>query len=99
VDTLGPYWPVERALVDRGYADITLPYPEIATPDIAMEVTWSRAQLAGYLSTWSAVGRFRTAVGTDPLPAYIRRLESIWTATETRRIRWPLAMRVGSKPM
>ena len=29
VETLGPYWPAERALVDSGYAAIELPYPEL----------------------------------------------------------------------
>jgi SAM-dependent methyltransferase len=98
-DTLGAYWPAERAIVDQGYAGITLPYPEIATPDVAMEVRWTRAQLAGYLSTWSAVGRYRNAVGTDPLPNTLLHLEALWPGQETRRIRWPLVLRVGCKPM
>jgi SAM-dependent methyltransferase len=98
-DTLGSYWPAERAMVDQGYAGITLPYPEIHTPDVAMDATWTREQLVGYLATWSAVGRYRRAVGADPLPDTRRRLEALWPAEEARRIRWPLVLRVAGKPM
>ncbi len=72
-ETLGGYWPRERALVDSGYAGIALPYPELPTPDIRMEATWTPRELGGYLSTWSAVGRYRAAGGRDPIPDVMRR--------------------------
>ena len=64
-----------------------------------METTWTLAQLAGYLSTWSAVGRYRAVVGADPLPAYLRRLEEIWPGTDVRAVRWPLVLRVACRPL
>jgi SAM-dependent methyltransferase len=98
-DTLGQYWPSERALVEQGYAGITLPYPETSTRALAIEARWTLAQLAGYLATWSAVGRYRSAVGADPLPAYLHRLAEIWPATEVRTVRWPLVLRVARRPL
>jgi SAM-dependent methyltransferase len=97
LDTLGAYWPAERSLVDSGYAGIALPYPELAPPHILMETTWTRRQLEGYLSTWSAVGRYRRALGRDPVPDVLRRIASSWPDTETRRIRWPLVVRAARK--
>jgi SAM-dependent methyltransferase len=96
---LGRYWPAERALVESGYAGIALPYPEEPTPAFEMETRWRLDQLGGYLSTWSAVGRYAAAVGTDPIPAVVRELEQVWGPDEPRRIEWPLVVRVSRKSM
>ena len=98
-ERLGAFWPAERALVERGYAGIALPYPELEPPAFTMEESWSLAQLVGFLSTWSAVGRYRTATGTDPLPELVRELETAWEPARERRIRWPLIVRAGRKPL
>lgn len=98
-DTVGPYWPSERALVDTGYAGIALPYPELRTPRIAMEASWTLAQVLGFLSTWSAVGRYRAAVQADPLPELSHDLASVWGTEERRLVRWPLTLRAAWKRM
>ncbi len=98
-DTLGAYWPSERALVDTGYAGIALPYPELPAPRIAMEASWTLAQLLGFLSTWSAVGRYRMAVSVDPLPELSRDLAPDWGTRKHRLVRWPLTLRAARKPM
>ena len=97
-NVLGPHWPAERSLVDSGYAGIALPYAEVAPPAFAMEVSWTLPQLEGYLSTWSALDRYRSVVGTDPLPDLARRLAPPWGAGTTRHVRWPLVVRLGHKP-
>lgn len=97
VDTLGPYWPAERSLVDSGYSEIDLPYPEMDAPEVVMKASWSLAQLAGYLSTWSAVDRYRTALGVDPVPLHMRDVAAAWGASGERRVRWPLIVRVARK--
>jgi SAM-dependent methyltransferase len=98
-EELGPYWPAERALVESGYDGIVLPFPEEPTPHFVMETRWSLAQLGGYLSTWSAVGRYAAAVGADPMPAAMEALERVWCSDDPRRIGWPLVVRVARKPM
>ena len=99
-ETLGPYWPSERALVDSGYAGIDFPYPEVAPPLLEMEESWTLPQLAGFLSTWSAVGRYQNALGVDPLPDVLRGVGSAWGSADTRRqVRWPVVPRLGRKPM
>jgi SAM-dependent methyltransferase len=96
--TVGPYWPPERALVETGYAQLDFPFEELASPPFVMETQWSLAQLAGYISTWSAVGRYRAALEKDPLPALVRELEQVWPdAGESRIVRWPLEVRLGRR--
>jgi SAM-dependent methyltransferase len=98
-EELGPYWPPERALVESGYDGIVLPYPEERPPHFVMETRWSLAQLVGYLSTWSAVGRYVAKVGANPMPAAMRNLKRVWGPDEPRRIEWPLVVRVARKAM
>ncbi len=97
-ETLGDYWPTERAMVDRGYADISLPYPEIPAPGFIMQADWSLEQLGGFLSTWSAVGRYRIATHHDPLPDLAKRLREAWGQQAHRVVRWPLIVRLARKP-
>jgi ubiquinone/menaquinone biosynthesis C-methylase UbiE len=93
---VGPYWPGERALVDGRYQTIDFPFEEITPPVFAMAADWTLRQVLGYLRTWSAVGRYVRAVGTDPVEAFAPTLGSLWgDPDETRRVRWPLHARVG----
>jgi SAM-dependent methyltransferase len=95
-EVVGPFWPPERAIVDAGYDRLDFPFDELIPPPVVMEASWTLNQLAGYVSTWSAVRRARAATGVDPLPAFLARMTPLWGAPATpRTIRWPLAMRVG----
>jgi SAM-dependent methyltransferase len=97
-ETMGPYWPAERALVDSGYDGIELPYPELTTPAFEMAVEWDLQELGGYLTTWSAVSRYRAEHGEDPVPPIMESVAEVWgDPADRRRIRWPLTLRVARK--
>jgi SAM-dependent methyltransferase len=94
-ETVGPYWPPERTLVVSGLAHVEFPFAELPAPPFAMTTEWTLAQFVGYLTTWSAVQRAR-AQGVDPIPAIVDEIRAAWTSDDaTRRIEWPLSMRVG----
>ena len=68
-----------------------------------MTVQWNLDQLVGYLRTWSATQRFIAATQRDPLEEIADELRDAWGETnQTRRVIWPLTLRVGinavSKP-
>lgn len=91
---VGQHWPPERALVDRGYADLELPFQVVECPAISMTATWTLEQLAGYIQTWSAVSRYCTAGGDDPIPALMEEIGPLWGAARLhRRVRWPLVIK------
>jgi SAM-dependent methyltransferase len=95
-ETVGPWWPPDRTLVEEGYRSIALPFPEVEAPSFAMESDWTLAQLAGYIGTWSAVRRCRADTGQDPMPALLRELLPAWGGERAvRRVRWPLTLRVA----
>jgi SAM-dependent methyltransferase len=89
--TVGPYWPAERKFVDDEYRSIPFPFERIATPPLAIEQSWTLAQVAGYMRTWSATTRYVARHGVDPVIAEERELAELWgDAESTRRIVWPL---------
>ncbi len=95
-DTVGPFWPPERKLVEEGYATLSFPFQESSVPDFGMEACWSLAQLLGYLRSWSATLRFFAVRGYDPVIDLERELTPLWGSGK-QIIRWPLAVRAGRK--
>ena len=97
-ETVGPYWPPERALIDDAYRSLDFPFTEIQPPPFSIEVEWTLLRLLDYLSTWSSVKRCRAMQGCDPLPALMAELAPAWGDPEmARRLQWPLFMRVGRR--
>ena len=97
-NTVGPFWPPERKLVEDGYKTLSFPFAEIQPPSFQMQTRWTLDQLLGYFSTWSATNRFIKARGESPLPALRDRLATVWGKPESARlVTWPLTQRVGRK--
>jgi len=97
-ETVGPYWPPERQRIDDAYRSLDFPFPEIDAPAFFIEVDWTLDRLLDYVSTWSAVKRFQTAQGHDPLPALRAELAPAWGDTaRPRRLAWPLFVRCGRR--
>ena len=96
-DDAGPYWPAGRAHVENGYRDLHLPWPAVESPPIAMTAAWTRDELAGYLTTWSATVKLIAARGTGPLEAVSSALAAVWPDGERRTIRWPLTVKLARR--
>ncbi len=94
-DVVGRYWPPERRYVEAGYRTLPFPWREQPVPRFELRTDWDLAQVIGYVGTWSAVRRYVDDVGADPLPALESALEPYWPAGGTRRLHWPIHLRLG----
>jgi SAM-dependent methyltransferase len=98
-ETLAGFWPPERRHVENGYRDLVWPWPELAAPKLArmtMLAEWTRAELVGYVTTWSATAKLVAAQGNAPLDAFVAELAQEWPDDRERRtIRWPLTLRLA----
>ncbi len=95
-EIVGPFWPPERRLVERGYEDLPFPFEEFKAPEFRMAARWTLDQLLGYLRTWSATRRFIEAKREDPLALIAAELREVWGPPEhPRQVFWPLTIRVG----
>lgn len=94
-ETVGPYWPEERKLVDDGYVSLPFPFDEMQAPPISIELTWSLDDLLGYFRTWSPTRRFIEQNGRDPVDDIAGELASAWGDEDERRAHLPISMRIG----
>jgi len=91
--TLGPYWPPERKFVDDEYRSIPFPFDRIPAPPLLIEQSWTLAQVAGYMRTWSATTRYVAQRGVDPVLAEEKELAELWGDPETpHRIVWSVVI-------
>ena len=98
-ETVGPYWPPERKLVEDGYRGLPFPFADIPTPEFSLEARWALPQLLGYMRSWSATGGYVQQHGVDPVAVEEAALTTLWGDPEReRRIRWPMGLRIGRKP-
>lgn len=93
--TVGPWWPPERKHIDAGYTALPFPFERIAMPSMDMTAVWTRAQMLGYLRTWSAVSRKRAEFGDDPVSGFEPELTEAWGGDGALTMRWPLTVMVG----
>jgi SAM-dependent methyltransferase len=95
---VGPYWPAGRELAETGYRTLAFPFDELAPPAFEMTADWTLDELLGYVGTWSATRRYVAERGVDPRAAVREAIARTWAAGTPdgrRRVRWPLALRVG----
>ncbi len=93
---LGEYWEPERCLVEEEYRSLPFPFQEITLPKMFSTYAWTRAQLIGYLSTWSSVQRYMESAGQSPFSAdWLEHLAIIWPENEIRQVYFPIFGRIG----
>ena len=89
------WWPPERRHTEDLYARLPFPFAEMSPPPIEMSVHWTADQLIGYISTWSAVRALEKARGSAEFDRLAADIRTNWGGLETRKVWWPLGIRVG----
>ena len=93
--TLGAFWDEERKYIDEAYQTIPFPFPEVKSPTFSIVCQWTREQLVGYLSSWSAVQHYISRKGESPLADFEEELKLLWKEQEVKAMRFPVFLRVG----
>ncbi len=95
-ETMGAYWPTERAAVGAGYRLLPFPFSEVHAPPFMIERRWTLAELTGYLRSWSAVTRYQASHDDDAVATVEGELALAWGGRERQRlVRWPVIVRAG----
>lgn len=92
-----PHWPGGRRHVNNGYRDLVLPWPAVPAPSIEMIATWTRDEMVGYITTWSATARLVAAQGEGVVDELRRRLAVVWPDHEPREVRFPLTLKLARR--
>ena len=91
---IGPYWDIERRLLDEEYKTISFPFKEIPVPVFHFSKQWDIAHLHGYLNTWSAVQKFIKVNAFNPVDGFLENAQSL-LGKGLMEIHFPLFFRVG----
>ncbi len=94
---IAPYWPAGRAHVNSAYRDLTLPWPAVEAPPIEMTARWTRDELVGYLTTWSATAKLVAAEGSAAVDALRAELAAAWPDDAAREVRWALTIKLARR--
>ncbi len=92
-----PHWPPEREHVRNGYRDLILPWPAVEPPAIEMTARWTRDELLGYISTWSATQRLVAREGPAAYERLRDQLAVSWPEHERKLVRWPLTIKLSRR--
>lgn len=95
-EAVGAFWPAGRRHIDEAYRSLPFPLPEVAFPEMAIELRLDLAGLGAYIQTWSAVHRKVQAEGGDPVAPLLKELATVWgDPAVARQVRWRLFGRIG----
>jgi len=95
-EIIGDFWPEERKYIENDYADIVFPFDQITSPAFNMCAQWNLSALLGYLSTWSAVQKYRAVHGRDPLTTISDPLTKAWgDPYQIRKVSWTINPKLG----
>lgn len=95
-ETIGDYWDPERRHIESEYDTIGFEFPIIsAGEDFQIRKPMDLPAFAGYLSSWSAVQKFRADKKPDPVQPFIDKLGQYWDPTEHKEARHPIFMKAG----
>lgn len=95
-DVIGSYWDAMRQHVENQYAQLPFDFADAHFADFTVEKNWTGEWFLNYLRTWSAVRKFISVNGYDPVDALTEPLYAAWGAGE-QVVRFPVFLRLGKK--
>jgi SAM-dependent methyltransferase len=94
-DVIGGYWDKERKHIEEHYVNLYFPFKEIATPSFTISVLWNRDELKGYFTTWSAVQKYISEKGENPVDKLMMEINTFWKG-EKQIVNFPVFLKLGS---
>ncbi|MEY4931267.1 MAG: hypothetical protein RI909_1991 [Bacteroidota bacterium] len=93
-EVVGAYWDAERNHIDEHYENLYFPFQQIPSPDFSISVSWTLAELEGYLSTWSAVQKYMLVERKNPVANLISQIKKYWK-DERQIVNFPMFLKLG----
>lgn len=95
---LWEYWSTKNHYVFDKYNSIPFPFKKIECPSFKLECVWDYHEFSGYLSSWSAVEKFKQVNNADPFAEIEQSLKQAWgDLSKAKSITWELSIIAGRK--
>ena len=99
LEPLDRFWAPGNRQVMNGYRDLSLPFDEIRNPPaFSINLEWNLSQFRAYMRTWSAVKRYASELGIDPVDEFESKLKIVWHEPDKiKTVYMPLFFRASRK--
>ena len=94
-DIVFSYWDAERRHVENNYDSVEFDFSPLATKNFGTDLTYTKEHLVGYLESWSAVQHYIKANNSSPIELIMNDLNSIWKEGESKRVHFPIFLKMG----
>jgi len=92
---LNDYWDERRRYIDEQYSTIPFPFEEVKIPQYNCKMRWNRDELIGYLSTWSAVKKYKQKNGIDPILELKEQIYRLWNENDIYDVFIPILTKIA----
>ena len=89
------FWPDRRKHVETGYQTLDFPFEEDSLSGFAIKREWTRPDLLGYVDTWSAIKRAKSAQAYSRIEQFERDMAKLWPDDIQHHVTWPISARVA----
>ena len=91
----GPYWDKERQHIDDHYANVRFEFNPLPAKEFFSEKAFTKEQLFGYFSTWSATQNFIKANSKTPVEQVKDAFGNLWRPGEIKFFQFPIYLKLG----
>lgn len=91
----GPFWHKNRIFVDEKYKTVQFDFDKLPVKDFSITELWSKEQITGYISSWSATQKYIEANGYSPLSIIEKDLNAILNDEEIIDLEFPIYLKLG----
>ena len=60
-----------------------------------MKKEWTLEEYLGWISTWSAIQRYKARHHYDPVPEFQKKLAAVWNNGSKKTVSWKIVLKVG----
>lgn len=93
---IGIYWDQERRHIEEHYKSLYFPFKEISTPPFTISLLWTLEELRGYVTTWSAVQKYISEKGANPVDKLMSEISTHWSG-ERQIVNFPVFLKLGMR--
>ncbi|SFF43579.1 Methyltransferase domain-containing protein [Sunxiuqinia elliptica] len=94
---ISPYWSDKNRLIMSGFQGVQFPFQQVDIPEFSMNQHWQLKDLLAFVSTWSAVKRYREEKQQDILEILQDQLSPLWEQTESKVVKMNLYAYIRQK--
>ena len=91
----GPYWDEERLHIDDHYSNVRFEFEPLPSKEFFIDRAFTKEQLFGYFSTWSATQKFTRENGQSPLELINDAFSPLWQPGEIKFFQFPIYLKMG----